>query len=149
MTDDEIKTISSAPPDADGDFAEPAGERLAGLAAEVERRERELERRAWELAADRAYRPPLRRRFASWVMLLVTVAIALLAGNFAALALLGLADDRDVYFRIEAVWSGPVHYYTLAGPVGELIIATVLALLASSANRARKRLIRRPRVHED
>ena len=144
MTDDEIKTISPAPSgDAQGEFAEPAGERLAGLTAEIERRERELDRQAWERAADRAYRPPVELRLAALFALFVTIALSVVACALFALAIHSVGQGH-VIAEWEWTWQGPHRRYMVGGPFGDLVLAAIVGHFASTANHARKRLLRRP-----
>ena len=145
MTDDVSKTISpTLPVDADSELAEPAGERLAGLTAEVERRDRELERQAWELAADRAYRPPVELRLAALFALLITIVLAVVACTLFALAIHSVGQGH-VIAEWEWTWHGPHRRYMVGGPFGDLVLAAIVGHFASTANRARKRLLRRPR----
>jgi MFS family permease len=137
-TDDADSLATDAPTD---------GERLADLASETERRERELEQHARELAADRAYRAPIELRVAALFVLLVTIALGLVAGAFVGLAILSVALGH-VVAEWEWSWRGPHRRYVIGGPFGDFVIAAIVGHFASSANRVRKRLLRRPRPRE-
>src|SRR5687767_9266086 len=129
MTDDEIDTLSPAPPaDAEDGLADRASAAV---------------QRARAPAADLARPRSLEVRFAAAFLLLITVVLALLAGALLAIGIVCFVlGYRDMEWTID--WRTPLHRYTIAGPIADVMIAALLFHFASLANRTRKRLLQRP-----